>query len=310
MVPTNRHGAPRLGSLVVRYVRRRRARGELTAATAEQYTSRLLSFARSIDVEPAKVTRRHVERWLARPGLSPHYRRALLSAVRGFCQWCVLEGHMHRDPTLGIPMTKLPPLLPRAVATEEAEELVTTAIANRDPRVRLCCVLMLQLGLRRGEVARIQLGDIDRRKLTIGVRGKGGQGGVTRRLPLTEEAWRAIVAYLPTVQASSGPLLRSTRNPSVGISPSWVGELVARAMLEAGVKQYSGDGRSAHALRHTCAQDLVDLGVDIRVVQRVLGHASIRNTEIYTQGAVRGLREAMEGRRYERPQAGPLADAG
>lgn len=73
------------------------------------------------------------------------------------------------------------------------------------------------------------------------------------------------------------------------------------AMRDSGVKEYNGDGRSAHALRHTCAQDLVDGGADIRVVQRVLRHSSIRNTELYVRGEVKGLRPVMEGRRYFRP---------
>lgn len=284
-----------LTTLASRYVRGRLARGEIGKDTARQLESRLRSFTDSVDVEPAKITRRHIERWMERPGLSGHYRRARLSALRGFIRWCVIEGHMPKDPTAGIPLPSLPPLLPRSLTLDEARAITAAAT---EPRVRLAVLLMLQEALRRIEVARLQRGDIDFREHTISVRGKGGQGQVTARLPVSEETWHALTAYLATSPGTTGPLLRSVRNPDVGISAAWVGELVARAMTEANVKQRPWDGRSGHSCRHTAAQDLIDRGVDIRVVQRVLRHASIRSTEWYVRGEVNGLRGAMAGRQY------------
>lgn len=287
---------PTLSLLTSRYVTERRNKGEITRGTAQQLRSRLGHFAAHTPEDPLKINRKHVDRWLATPGLSAHYRRARLSALRGFCEWCVLNGHMRKDPTLGVRFAKLPPLLPRALTGEQAQQVAS--VARGDTRVALMVSLMLNEGLRRGEVAAIQLGDIDRRERTLAVRGKGGRGGVTARLPITGETWTLIARYLPTVPHASGPLLRSVRYPAAGISAEWVGELVMRAMRDAGVKEYNGDGRSGHALRHTCAQDLVDNGADIRKVQRVLRHSSIRNTELYVRGEVKGLREVMDGRRY------------
>lgn len=284
-----------LSPLVFRYVRERRARGEITRETAQQYESRLLDFADSVKVPARDVRTFHVEQWQAREGLSTHYRRARLTVLRGFCQWCVMRGFIEKDPTLGLKLPKLPALLPRYLTADESSAVVAHC---DDPRARLAAVLMLQEGLRRGEVARIQLGDIDRRKRLLAVRGKGGQGDVTRRLPLVDEAWLTLLAYLPLVPGSSGPLFRSIRWPDRGVSGAWIGELVTRAMREAGVKRYAWDGRTPHSCRHTCAQDLVDSGTDIRLVQKALGHASIKNTETYVRGSVKGLAEAMEGRSY------------
>lgn len=281
--------------LVLKYVSKRTARGEFTKDTAEKIRSRLLDFAKSTDIPPARITRRQVERWLERPGLSDHYRRARLSALRGFCQWCVLNGHMRKDPTLGIPLPPLPPRLPRSLPHTEAVATVTCASA--DKRTELMCLLIFQEALRRGEVARIQVGDIDCRKQTISVRGKGGRGHQTRVVPVSDETWRALCDYLPAVP-STGPLFRSRVNPDKGLSPARVGELVTEAMVDAGVKRYAGDGRTPHAGRHTAAQELADAGVDMRVIQRFLGHASIKNTEIYTAGDVSGIREHVGGRTY------------
>lgn len=292
-----------LARLVIRYVDERRHLGEIGKQTCGQYTSRLLDFARTTEVSAGDVNRRHVLRWLEQDGLSAAYRRARLTTLRGFCEWCVLNGYMRRDPTVGIRPPKLPPVLPRYMNLDESSDLMD--IASEDSRTRLACLLMLQEGLRRSEVAGIQLGDIDRSKRILAVRGKGGGGGITRRLPITDETWRALAMYLVEVGQSSGPLFRNRRPcfSDRGVTGATIGDMVTAAMKRAGVKQYPWDGRSAHALRHTCAQDLVDLGVDLRKVQKVLGHASIRNTELYTRGEVTGLREVMDGRNYRRGQA-------
>lgn len=258
--------------------------------------ARLRAFAAHTPVSPDRLNRRHVDRWLATPGLSAHYRRSRLSTLRGFCQWAVLNGHLRRDPTLGVRFAKLPPLLPRALSYEHAAKVACEAA--KDTRTALMVSLMLNEGLRRAEVAAIQIGDIDRRSGVLAVRGKGGGGEVTSRLPLSDETLRFLARYLPNVPHASGPLLRSRLNPDKGLSPARVGELVMFAMRDAGVKQYNGDGRSAHALRHTAAQDLIDAGTDIRVVQRVLRHSSIRNTELYIRGEVKGLHDVINGRRY------------
>lgn len=302
---------PTLTSLVIRYVREREQRGELVRDTAAQYESRLLEFAATFDdVAPTMVTRKHVLRWQERPELSQAYRRARFSVLRGFCQWCVIEGHMHRDPTLGLKPPKLPDLLPRCLSPDESGALMLVASTTRDPRVRLACLLELQELLRRGEMARIQLGDVDRRRRVLAVRGKGGRSGVTRRVPITDETWSALIAYLPHVRAPSGPLFRSERWPARGISGAWLGELVTRAMYDAGVKHYPGDGRSPHALRHTGAQDLADNGVDMRKIQKALGHASLNTSLLYVRGAVGDLADVMSGRTYTPKGHTTLADAG
>lgn len=289
--------------LVFRYVRERVARGELVADTARQYESRLLDFARFAAVEPRTVTRRHVERWMEREGLSVHYRRARLSALRQFTGWCVLNGHMDRDPCLGIPLPRLPDLLPRYLSAEEMAALMAEC---RDTRTRLAALLMVQELLRRGEVARLLIGDIDLGKRIVAVRGKGGRGDITRREPISDETYQALRAYLAETRQHAGPLFRSRRDVAKPVAGATLGDDVTQAMRRAGVKQYAFDGRSPHALRHTGAQDLADAGVDMRVVQKALGHKTIRSTELYVRGDVNGLREAMAGRSYARLRGEPV----
>lgn len=284
-----------LRRLAYRYVQQRQGLGELNRRSAQVILSKLWDFAASTDTQPGRVNRRHVERWMERPGLSPAYRRARLSALRGFCQWCVLNGHMTKDPTLGLKAPPLPAYLPRALPVPDVRQVVA---AGPDTRARVVLLLMAQEGLRRAEVAAVQLGDVDLRNLTLHVRGKGYQGRVSGVVPLSPETARAIDTYLCEVGHTAGPLVRSKKNPDRGLEPHTVGELVSRWMADAGVKRAPGDGRSAHALRHSCAHHMMDGGATKEQVQAALRHASIRSTEQYTRGRVEPIREAMAGRSY------------
>lgn len=285
-----------LQRLAYRYVAERLAKGEINKRTAEQLRSRLRDFARHADVPPIRVGRRHVDRWLAsRPELAAAYRRGRISALRNFCRWCVLNGYMRVDPTVGIQAPPVPDYLPRSLSEEESRAVVA---ACPDARTKVIAILMLQEGLRRVEVARMQMGDLDLNKRAVLVRGKGGQGRVTRRLPLQEETVAAIKAYLSEVGYAAGPFLRSKVVPTAGLSAATVGELIVKPFWESGVKQAAGDGKSGHALRHTCLTDMMDNGATTEEAQQTAGHASIRTTQQYTKGRVENLRDAMDGRTY------------
>lgn len=284
-----------LQRLTLVYVKERLDRGELNKRSAEVTRCKLRDFALEADTQPSKVNRRHVERWMARPGISPAYRRARLSALRGFCQWCVINGHMRKDPTLGLKAPPLPAYLPRSLPVPQVSQIVAHA---PDARARVVLLLMAQEGLRRAEVAAVQLGDVDLCNLTLQVRGKGGRGRITAAVPLSPETAQAIETYLLEVGNFAGPLIRSKVHPDRGITPHSLGELVSRWMADAGVKQAPGDGRSGHALRHSCANHMMDLGATTEQVKAALRHASIRSTEVYVRGRVEPLRDAMAGRSY------------
>src|SRR5690606_13059056 len=194
-----------------------------------------------------------------------------LSVFRGFARWLVATGRVKSDPTVGIRSPRQPRHLPRALTRCQSTRVVA---ACPDTRARLMVLLMLQEGLRRGEVAAIQTGDVDLARLELDVRGKGGGGAVTRRLPISDETQRALDAYLAECPPVAGPLIRSYRDPQAGVSAPTVGRIVADVMARAEVKQRPRDGRSAHALRHSCANDMLDGPADVHQVQAALGHRS------------------------------------
>lgn len=114
------------------------------------------------------------------------------------------------------------------------------------------------------------------------------KGGHQRTLPVTDAVAHHLDAYLRDRPAGAGPLLRSTTNPTHGLTARWVGVLIAQWMTDAGVKTMPRDGRSAHAFRHSFAQRFYRTGgdPDLRLVQTALGHRCLSSTETYMRAHV------------------------
>jgi site-specific recombinase XerD len=158
-------------------------------------------------------------------------------------------------------------------------------------------VLALHTGLRRAELADLEVGDVDLTARTVFVR--HGKGGHARMVPLSIEAGRAVAAYLASEGLCHGPFVRSLREPQEGITPEWLGQLFSDLAYRSGVKVRSRDGVSQHATRHTFATDVYEQTDDVLAVRDLLGHESLATTQIYVRGMnVERLRPAVEGRTY------------
>ena len=282
--------------LALLYVHRRLMSGQVNKRTASQLRHRLANFADGVPANPKRVYRKHVERWMERPDLRPQYRRSRLSAVRGFCKWCVAEGHMVKDPTLMVPMPKVPPQLPKRLTADESRRLVDTV--RHDRRTFLTVLLMLQEGLRRMEISRLDVDDVDFAEKSLLIRGKGGQGCTTDALPITDETWAALIAYLAESGHDHGPLIRNRVRLHGRCSPNTISELVRQGMVDAGIKRPGDLTRTPHSCRHSMAHDVLAKTSDVRAVQQALRHRSVRSTEVYLRGQTAELRTIMEGRQY------------
>lgn len=290
--------------LAVKYVRDRLARREIEPVTASTLRANLRLFAESIGDPPIRqLTREHIEEWLTGPAsaLARSTVRTRFSQVRTFCRWAVERGYMRRDPTLGLRAPRQPEEVPRNLRLADVRRLLD---ACGDVRDELIVSLMVQEGLRRKEVAGLQLGEMELDTRLMKVRGKGGH---ERVLWITDETLEVLEMYLVEHPALAGPLIRSKIDGRSPLAPVTVGRLVSDLMRRAGVKRFPYDGRSAHALRHTCATDMVRGGAHLRDVQQVMGHRSLRATERYLAWEIRGKQAAMKGRRYRRrPAAGTV----
>lgn len=289
--------------LIDRYVDERLARREIAEITARNLRQWLRSFAKVCGNRPVRqLSKRDVERWLeANPQWAPACRRTRLGGIRMFGDWLVERRYLNRNPATGIKPPPMPRTVPRALTVDQVAEILAHA---PDPRARLVVLLGAQQGLRRAEIAGLEVGHLDWRNGTMIVTGKGGH---ERVLPITAETREAIRSYLAVHPATRGPLIRSKIDPNVGITPRAVANIMTSAAYAAGVKLRGLDGVAMHALRHTAASDMLRNGAHVRDVQQALGHAHLKTTEIYMPLLVGDLEQAMGGRRYGRsdPPAAP-----
>ncbi len=276
------------------YLRARHLRGEYNAKSLRVVGPRLQTLAEAFGNRPlAQLTRRAIEAWLeSLHGLAPNSRAAYLASVRQFTRWLVTERIIPSDPCSEVAKVKRARSVPRA---QPAAAITATFRACRDERDRAIVWLMVGMGLRRCEVAWLRWEHYDDMGRTLLVRGKDGH---ERLLPVPLRVAAALSAV--RVRGNTGPVVTSKLVPGQAIQPETVGQIAGRILRDAGVKHAPYDGVAGHALRHTCASDVLDGGADIRTVQAMLGHADLSSTSIYLRRATVGqMRDAMEGRSYE-----------
>lgn len=221
--------------------------------------------------------------WAGEQTVAPATLQKRISTVRTWCRWLVAHGQIDRDPTILLPRIRRPRRVPRALSRAQVEGLWQVPMP---PRTRLCVSLMLFEGLRRGEVARLEWGDVRLRERQMLISGKGGH---ERVLPISD----TTASLLTQVGiGTSGPVVRSQVRPHCGVTPATVSTLVRDVMRAAGL------GESPHALRHTAATDALTSGCDLRTVQKFLGHSTVVVTESYLPWQVAELGPAVREREY------------
>lgn len=260
-------------TLVTRYIAGRRARREITADTMRQQQRILSAFATVVGRRPVeRIGRRDVERWLeSRSTLAPGTRRLEFGVVRSFCRWLVQEGRTRRDATAGMRAPKVPRSIPRALSRDECDRI---AAVLPDARAKVIFSLMRRCGLRRAEVARLEVADWDRVGRSLRVVGKGGH---VRLVAVPSDVDAALDAY---VLHRGGALVRNERNGRA-ITPAHIHRLVTGWMRDAGVKVRPWDGRASHSLRHTIASEVYETTHDLELVGGILGHARLTSTQVY-----------------------------
>lgn len=253
----------------------------------------LYSLDRSFGERPlVQFSARAVERWSEQhPQWKPGTRHTYLSTVRVFVVWLAKRRVIAPGTFDDIAMPRKPKPAPRPIAREDIARLLAVA---PDSRALLVITLQWSLGLRCIGVSNLLVEDIDFIGGTVTVREKYGQ---ERRLPLLPEVRIVLDRFLAEYPATSGPLLRSRLHPWRGLTPAYVGELVARWMVLAGVKAKPGDGRGAHALRHSCLTEVAEASPDPWVLAELAGWADISTASYYVRRASTDrVRAALEAR--------------
>ena len=284
-----------LDRYVFQFVDERAARGEITKATRKNFVSTLRGFSDVVGARPLeRLGPRDVERWLeSTTRVAASTRRTMFTRVKAFARWLLARKLVRLDLMAGVQVPKVPRSVPRAMTAVDVGRVVAMA---PDARGRAIVALLVGMGLRCVEVARLQSGDWERESETVTVRGKAGH---ERVLPVPEIVVTALEEYLDEWPMRRGPLIRSYNDHGSPLTAAAISRYVSEWMGDAGVKHHAHDGVSAHALRHTAASDVLDRCGDLRVVQAMLGHEHLSSTSIYLRRAAIGeMREAMEGRDY------------
>lgn len=278
---------------IQQYVNGRYRRGEIGANTRDDYRWKLGGLDESFGDRPlTQLGPAAIDRWLESiRDRSDSTRRQNLSVVRSFCRWLVAEGKLRVDPTAHVGRIRQAKRVPRTLTEAEVGKVLKAA---PDARARAVLWLMVGSGLRCVEVSRLRVEDFDGRTVVV-----CGKNSDQRVVPVPVRAAEAVNAYLDEVGVTSGPLIRSELVPSAGLAPATLSGYVRDWMRAAGVKVRALDGRSAHALRRTCASDVADRA-DLRIVQQILGHSdlSVTSRHYLRPVPVAEMRQAMEGRDY------------
>ncbi len=262
---------------------------------------------RGLDLNRAGCT--DVEAWfedLSVRGLSPATAARRRAAVRQFYRFGLGEGWRTDDPARRVEAPKRGRSLPKVLSRAEVEAILAAAeAADGAGGLRLVCMieLLYASGLRISELLALPVAALERDPAFLIVRGKGGK---ERLAPLNTTAGAAVQAYLAARPAhvpagdKANPWLFPSRGKGGRLSSRRFAQLLDQAALDAGIDPARV---SPHVLRHAFATHLLEGGADLRVVQKLLGHADIATTQIYTHVASDRLRELVH-------RAHPLARTG
>jgi site-specific recombinase XerD len=277
-----------------RYLREERV---LAKATILNYVPFIRAFLKQrFGNGPVRLSRlcaADVVRFVQRQAPRLHLKRAklLTTALRCFLQYARYRGHIRLDLAAAVPLVANWSMssIPRAISPDQVRRLLAhinrrTAIGRRDYAILL---LLARLGLRAGEVAFLDLDDIDWKGGSLSVHAKGGRRS---ELPLPADVGEAIVAYLRhgRPRSTSRRVFLRARAPVRGfLGPCAVGSIVRHALQRAGI---DAPTTGAHQFRHGLASEMLRHGASLSEIGELLGHRNPETTKIYIKVDLDALR--------------------
>jgi integrase/recombinase XerD len=232
-------------------------------------------------------------------GLRSSSMARALVAVRGLHRFCLDEGTATLDPTEDVSGPHVPQGIPKALNEDEIARLLASVVGDepRARRDRAILEVLYATGLRISELVGLSMGDLN---LGAGLLIAFGKGSKERVVPFGRFADEALRAWLGTGgRPAMSPARWARRDDEEAVFISARGRRMSRQAAWSVVREHAtraglGDKVSPHVLRHSCATHMLDHGADIRVVQELLGHASITTTQVYTKVSQERLRRAYD----------------
>lgn len=225
-----------------------------------------------------------------------------VAAVHSFHRFCVEEGVVGSDPSEDIGAPRVPQGIPKALTEAEVDRLLGAVVGDgpRALRDRAILETLYAGGVRISELVGMDRGDLDLRDGLVRVLGKGDK---ERVVPIGRGARDALGGYLdrgrPELARPGRAGRRGDRGSGDAVFLNARGGRLTRQgawliVRDAGGRASLGDRLYPHVLRHSCATHMLDHGADIRVVQELLGHASLSTTQVYTRVSPERLRAVYD----------------
>jgi len=233
-------------------------------------------------------------KWITELGMTASSQARIISGIRSFYKYCLLENISKTDPTVLLETPKLKRSLPDVLSFEEIEEIISQIDLSKPEGGRNKAILetMYSCGLRVSELVNLKISQLYLETGFIRVVGKGDK---ERLVPIGRSASKYINIYRKNIRVHIQPKPGNTdilflNQRGTKLSRVMIFYIIKDLVLKAGIKKTV----SPHTFRHSFATHLVEGGADLRAVQEMLGHESITTTEIYTHLDREFLRKTLE----------------
>lgn len=260
----------------------------LSTNTLEAYVhdvDNLFTYLKENDISPLDVTLNELENFLATlhdRQIGPRSQARMLSGIRSFYQFLVLDGFIEADPTILLESPKIGMKLPEVLSIEEIDMLIDAIdLSKREgQRNRAIIETLYSCGLRVSEACNLKLSDLYLNEGYIKVEGKGSK---QRLVPISERATAEIMDYLTDraeidIKPGHEDYLFVSAHFKKRMSRITMFHIIKELAELTGIKKTI----SPHTFRHSFATHLLEGGANLRVIQSMLGHEDIGTTEIYT----------------------------
>lgn len=269
------------------YLRLERSMSKNTLEAYQNDVSKLVQFLEinRLDRLPIQIQEQDIEQFLAYLydlNVAPHTQARVLSGIKAFYKFLILQNQLEQDPTQLIAAPKLTRKLPDVLTVDEIERLCE-AIDHSSPegmRNRAIIETLYSSGLRVSELINLTTNNL---YFDIGFLKVVGKGNKQRFVPIGQSAIKHIQLYMDHIRNQ----LSIAKGNDQFVFLNRRGKQLTRVMVYTIVKRLAGEAGiikkvSPHTFRHSFATHLVEGGADLRAVQEMLGHESITTTEIYT----------------------------
>lgn len=292
---TNKKRTPNIIKDYVRYLKLERNFSKNTLEAYQRDLRYLMEFAEQRDIAVWNLTLDDLERFVGElhdKGIVARSQARILSGVRAFYRFLVLDGYLKDDPTELLPSPQIGEHLPEYLSVEEIDMMEATIDLSKweGQRNKAIIEVLFSCGLRVSELVNLKLSDIFEEEKFIRVLGKGSK---ERLVPISPQALKELHYWyldrnLMNIKPGEEDYVFLNRR-GAHLTRTMILIMIKQTALDAGIQKTI----SPHTLRHSFATALLKGGADLRAIQAMLGHEDIGTTEIYTHIETSDLRDAI-----------------